>query len=115
MIYKIGLIAGFVLIIALTGVLLMVKKSSTVPQENASQKAVTLAKKIYDEKKLQNVDFKDGPCLSENLMPDWVADIAHNPRQPVDDMPKNQCAAFREGIAHHFVELDLQGNVIRIN
>jgi hypothetical protein len=58
-------------------------------------------------------DLSAGPCLSNNLIPDWVADIAHNPRQAVDDLPANQCSAYREGQAHHFVELDLDGNLIR--
>jgi hypothetical protein len=42
-----------------------------------------------------------------------VADIAHEPRQPVDDEPANQCARFRNGEAHHFVELDPDGALIR--
>lgn len=79
-----------------------------------SQKAVELAKKFYLEQKAQGIDFSRGPCLSNNLMPDWVADIAHNPRQPIDDLPENQCPAFREKRAHHFVELDPNGNLIKV-
>lgn len=58
-------------------------------------------------------DWSNGPCLDENLLPNWVADIAHNPRQSVDDQPANQCQNFRNGTAKHFVELDLEGNLIR--
>jgi hypothetical protein len=47
------------------------------------------------------------------VLPDWVADIAHRPRQAVDEDPANQCEAIRSGDAHHFVELDPDGNLIR--
>jgi hypothetical protein len=46
-------------------------------------------------------------------MPKWVVDVAHDPRQAVDDDPANQCEAYREGEADHFVELDPQGRLIR--
>jgi hypothetical protein len=56
-----------------------------------------------------------GPCISESLpgLPDWVADIAHSPRLPLDDQPQNQCQRYRSGQAHHFVELDTNGTLIR--
>ena len=57
-------------------------------------------------------DFHIGPCLSNEIIPDWVCDIAHSPRQEVDDDPANQCKAFRTGQAHHFVELDGNCNAI---
>ncbi|OGD85191.1 hypothetical protein A2696_01705 [Candidatus Curtissbacteria bacterium RIFCSPHIGHO2_01_FULL_41_13] len=69
---------------------------------------------LYAQKKQERIDFSNGPCLGE-IAPDWVADIAHNPRQAVDDKPENQCADFREGRAHHFVELDPNGNLITAN
>jgi len=59
----------------------------------------------------------DGPCLSFNnsawVIEDWVCDIAHAPRVDVDNQLENQCVAFREGRAHHFVELDSNCNFIR--
>ena len=58
-------------------------------------------------------DFDQGPCLSNNIAPDWVCDVAHNPRQPIDNDPANQCEAFLAGQAHHFVEVDGNCNVIR--
>jgi hypothetical protein len=53
-----------------------------------------------------------GPCLGV-IKEGWVADVAHDPRREVDDRPENQCAAYREGDADHFVELDPKGNLIR--
>jgi hypothetical protein len=60
-------------------------------------------------------DLGSGPCISESLpgLPDWVADIAHDPRLPVDDEQANQCQRYRGGEAQHFVELSPQGELIR--
>jgi hypothetical protein len=60
-------------------------------------------------------DLSDGPCLSEGLpgMSDWAVDVAHDPRQPVDDQPANQCESVRDGKTHHFVELTPDGKLIR--
>jgi hypothetical protein len=58
------------------------------------------------------VDFEAGQCLREEIIPDWSCDIAHSPRQTVDDDPVNQCVYFRTGQTHHFVELD--GNCSKI-
>lgn len=66
---------------------------------------------LYIAKKQQGVDFTNGPCLGK-IADDWVLDIAHNPRQPVDDKPENQCEDFSMGRAHHFIELDENGNLI---
>lgn len=75
--------------------------------------AVNQAKHLYQLEKQAGRDFASGPCLSNALLPGWVLDIAHSPRQPIDDLPDNQCSAYREGKATHFVELDTEGNLIR--
>ncbi len=79
-----------------------------------SEHAVFLAQGLYRKAVKEGVKFSSGPCLTNDLMPGWVADIVHNPRQPVDDLPGNQCQAYLEGRAKHFVELDLKGNVVRV-
>lgn len=75
--------------------------------------AVNQAKYFYQMKRSQGEDLSNGPCISNALMPDWVADIAHSPRQAIDDLRENQCPAYFEGRARHFVELDLEGNLIK--
>lgn len=75
--------------------------------------AINQAKYLYRQSKEAGADFSGGPCLSNALMPDWVVDIVHNPRLPADDLPQNQCPSYREGKATHFIELDLDGNLIR--
>lgn len=76
--------------------------------------AVNQARYIFKVKKDSGVSFKDGPCLSNDLLPNWVADIVHDPRKSLDDLPENQCSAFLEGRASHFVELSTEGNLIRV-
>ena len=79
----------------------------------ARNAAIAAAKTLFVNAEASGADLSNGPCLSNNLMSDWVADIAHNPRTEVDDQPENQCSAYREGKAHHFVELDTNGQFIR--
>lgn len=76
--------------------------------------AVNKAIKIYQDKKQLGIDISKGPCLTNDLTPDWVADLVHNPRIKDDDLKQNQCQAFLEGRAKHFVELDIDGNLVRI-
>jgi hypothetical protein len=78
-------------------------------EELAIQKAQDLFKKSLKD----GIALSDGPCLSNEIIPDWVADVAHNPRQAIDDLPENQCSTFNDGSAHHFVELDVAGRLIR--
>jgi hypothetical protein len=78
----------------------------------ADAETVRLAKQAYEQAKARGVDMAPGPCLGV-IKPGWVVDVAHDPRQDVDDEPANQCAAYREGDADHFVELDPEGNFIR--
>ena len=63
-------------------------------------------------------NLSDGPCLIdpiENI--GWVCDVAHRPRQEIDDMPENQCsswiAAYNEGRRMHFVEVSPECDFIR--
>lgn len=85
----------------------------TGPSRSEIDSAVTQAKRIYSEMKARGWDFTAGPCLTNALKPGWVADLVHNPRTGVDDLPQNMCPAYMEGRAKHFVELDLDGNLIR--
>jgi hypothetical protein len=72
------------------------------------------AQHIYEQKKQQGWDFSTGPCLSDNLASLYVVDIAHDPRQAIDDLPENQCPAFINGLIKNFIELDPEGQLIRI-
>jgi hypothetical protein len=83
------------------------------PSESERDAAVAAAGQAYDEAIEQGVDMSNGPCLGV-IMDNWVADVAHEPREDLDDESANQCEAYRRGDADHFVELDPDGNVIRV-
>ncbi len=59
-------------------------------------------------------DLSKGPCLNDKVIDDWVCDIAHSPREEIDNKQENQCSAFRAGEAHHFVELDENCSLIKV-
>ncbi len=113
-----------ILILLLTGCQVQKNINSTVdattglgaiPKGQTAERdlAIAQAKNIFQQKLALGEDFSSGPCLSERVIDDWVVDVAHNPRTDADDQPENQCQNYRNGTAHHFVELDSEGNLIR--
>ncbi len=78
-------------------------------------RAIGAAKQAYQQALTRGDDLEKGPCIAESLpdLADWVADIAHDPRQDVDGDPENQCERYRQGEASHFVELNPDGELIR--
>jgi hypothetical protein len=83
------------------------------PSESEEDAAIAAARQAYAEAVEQGVDMSNGPCLGV-VMENWVADVAHEPREDIDDESGNQCEAYRRGDADHFVELDPDGTVIRV-
>lgn len=83
-----------------------------IVNEEGSQKLEEKVQNLYQAKKAAGINMEDGPCLGE--IDGWAVDIVHNPRLPIDNRPENQCADFRNGNLEHFVELDPEGNIIRI-
>jgi len=51
--------------------------------------------------------LENGPCLLDPIPqdPDWVCDVAHLPRQTIDNQPENQCQSYRNQTSHHFIEV----------
>ena len=106
------LVLAFTLVFLFIFVLVRLASSGADVVEER-ERAIALAQDIYAQKKADGVDFSKGPCLAEKLVEGWAADIVHSPRQPVDDLPENQCQSYRAGKAFRLVELDPDGNVIR--
>ena len=78
-------------------------------------RAIAAAKQSHEDAVSRGQDLDVGPCIAEQLpgLADWVADVAHDPREDIDDEPENQCRRYREGEASHFLELTPAGQVIR--
>lgn len=72
------------------------------------------AARVYAEAKASGLDLTTGPCLLESTEMGWAFDIAHLPREPIDDLPENQCLSYLTGKIKHLVELDNHGAVIRL-
>jgi Tfp pilus assembly protein PilP len=102
-------------LLALLALVVLTGCGAGSPSQDARDRAVNEAMAAYRQAKADGTDLSRGPCIAEQLpgLADWVADVAHDPRQSVDDVPANQCQRFRNGQAHHFVELDTSGNLIR--
>lgn len=83
-------------------------------EKSSNDQAVSQCVAICEMAKNEGKDLSSGPCLAENYVEDWVCDVAHWPRQQVDNLPENQCPTFREGKTHHFVEVDENCKVIRV-
>jgi len=58
-------------------------------------------------------EFEKGPCLSGQIINDWVCDVAHKPRKTTDDDPRNQCSEFKTDMAHHYIEVDTNCQFIK--
>ncbi len=100
------------IIILLTLLSLLVASSGCV--EKSSDTKSSAIQKCIELCKNYNYEFLDkSPCLSNEIEPDWVCDVAHSPRQAIDNLPENQCEAWRNKTAKHFVELDTNCNLIK--
>jgi hypothetical protein len=84
-------------------------KHSTRPARLAN-----LAHAAWRDASADGTNMDDGPCLGI-ITDDWVADVAHDPREAVDDERANQCDEYHAGKAHHFVEVTPTGRVFSID
>ncbi|MFH1583696.1 MAG: hypothetical protein ABIA56_01035 [Actinomycetota bacterium] len=55
------------------------------------------------------LDLSSGPCLSDDnlewIIPNYVCDVAHEPREEMDSLTENQCKGYLNGVANYFVEV----------
>jgi hypothetical protein len=92
---------------------------SSAPDATAAADAERACQQACQVELGKGVDLSSGPCLSDArvggaITPDFACDVAHEPRQAVDDEAKNQCQAFRSGKVSHFVEVDPSCQLIRV-
>ena len=86
--------------------------SALPPQgEGESFDASRACVKLCENEKAKGRNFSAGPCLSDAVIKNWVCDVAHDPRQDVDNLEQNTCPAF--GVtAQRFVEVDENCRII---
>ena len=86
---------------------------ASIPAEvREQQDAVTCAQDLYQQAKDSGTHFSS-QCLGN--CGDYAVDIINVPRNAEDNKIENQCSDFREDRVSRFIELDKDGNLIRIN
>ena len=74
------------------------------------EKTILCANNLYQQNK-SIINFSS-QCLG--ICSDYAVDIVHIPRSEEDNLPENQCEAFRNGQVTHFIELDKDGEIVKI-
>jgi len=85
--------------------------SQTPDYVKAQQEAISCALNLYSQKKQEGMQF-NSQCLG--TCGDYAVDIVHVPKTSEDNLAENQCQAYMEGKASHFIELDKEGNICNI-
>lgn len=75
------------------------------------QDAVECALELYNAEKGKGVEFLS-QCLG--VCGNYAVDIVHVPRTSEDNLIENQCEDYRSGKVKDFIELDKDGNVVRV-
>ena len=85
---------------------------SETPDYVTEQKAIiSKALELYELKKTEGIGFSS-ECLG--TIEDYAIDVVHVPRTQEDDIIGNQCEAYKNREVNHFIELDKDGNIVRI-
>lgn len=85
--------------------------SSTPSYVKEQQDAINCSLNLLEEKKNSFLNFSS-QCLG--TCNNYAVDIVHVPRTSEDNLVENQCQDYREGNVHNFIELDKNGEVVRI-
>lgn len=81
--------------------------------EHNNEVLVNEARSLFFEKKdaYTAADWIKGPCLGK-INDEWVVDVIHNPRLPIDDDQTNQCPDYYNKKVSHYILLDVDGNFV---
>ncbi|VVB57254.1 Uncharacterised protein [uncultured archaeon] len=109
MLRLLALSSALVLLFALSGC------TATSPPPAGETDPVVSCIQACRQARDSGTSLEPGPCLLNPILaaPQWVCDVAHEPRQAVDDLPENQCSAYRRN-STHFVELRPDCSLIRV-
>lgn len=104
--------ANFLIMFSL---IVIVFLSGCIGQKSTSDQAKEACVELC---KNAQMNLSDGPCLANNdqwEFEHWVCDVAHYPREAVDDLEENQCQGFRNMDAEFFVEVSEDCKIINSN
>jgi hypothetical protein len=108
-IWLVGIVVATILVVGLT----LVRLTLVGPPPTKNVKALCV--EACNRALAAGTDLSAGPCLLDPMaeFTDWVCDVAHDPREPVDDLRENQCDAWHAGQARHFIEVTPDCRFIR--
>lgn len=75
------------------------------------QEIIDCTLQLYQQKKTEGIEFSS-QCLGN--CGDYAVDIVHVPRSQEDNLIENQCEDYRVGKVNYFIELDKDGNIVRV-
>jgi len=75
------------------------------------QEAINCSLTLYNEKK-QEMNLSS-QCLGK--CGEYSVDIVHVPRTDEDDLEENQCSLYRDRITTRFIELDNEGDIVKVS
>lgn len=83
--------------------------------EHNNEVLINEAQSLYIEKRdsFSASEWVNGPCLGM-INDEWVVDVSHSPRLPLDDDLNNQCSEYYDGRAKHFIELSPDGILLNM-
>ncbi len=85
--------------------------SSTPDYVELQQEAISCAMFLYNKARNSGMQF-NSQCLGRCM--DYSVDVVNIPRTEDDNKPVNQCDDYKSGVTKHFIELDKNGNTVRI-
>lgn len=85
--------------------------SNTPTEVLTQEEAIKCASNLYEIAKFNRLSF-NSQCLG--TCKDYAVDIVNVPRSEDDNKLENQCADFRSGKVSHFIELDKNGEIVRL-
>lgn len=108
--------AGIIAVMLLFGCFLTGPSQPGPGEKDTKEDAIDACRALCKSALQQGIDLSDGPCLStenpEWKIIGWVCDVAHDPREDVDNETKNQCPEFGKTVSR-FVEVTPQCTLIR--
>lgn len=76
------------------------------------QEVINCAIDLYGNAALSSEIQLDSQCLG--TCGDYAVDIVHVPRAEEDNLVENQCGEYRDGKVNHFIEINHEGEIVRI-
>lgn len=80
-------------------------------KKDMEQTAMKCALVLYEQEIARGIEL-NSQCLG--VCGGYAVDIVHVPRVNEDNILENQCSDYREGRVSKFIELDKNGDIVRI-